>query len=160
MKTLIVYDSFFGNTEKVAKAINDSLSRTGETLMVQAHDFKPKYLNGLDLLITCSPTRAFSPSPSVKTFLRQLPSKSLTGIRVMAFDTRMCVAEIKSKFLHFCVRLFGYAAKPILNGMVKKGGVSIAEPEGFFVEASEGPLRDGEIERAVEWVGRAVKGEG
>jgi hypothetical protein len=49
-----------------------------------------------------------------------------------ALDTRVDVKEVKSGFLNFMVKLFGYAAGPILNKIVKKGGKSIIEPEGFL----------------------------
>jgi hypothetical protein len=52
------------------------------------------------------------------------------------------------------VKLFGYAAKPIANRLTKKGGVLTMEPEGFFVEGTEGPLTDGELERAAAWAQR------
>jgi len=34
---------------------------------------------------------------------------------------------------------------------VKKGGRLVAEPEGFIVENKEGPLKQGELERANKW---------
>jgi len=55
------------------------------------------------------------------------------------------------------VGLFGYAAKPIADKLAKKGGTLIAQPEGFFVNGSEGPLKDNELERASTWVKSAIK---
>jgi hypothetical protein len=49
------------------------------------------------------------------------------------------------------VKLFGYAAKPIAYKLEKKGGSLVIPPEGFLVKASEGPLKDGELERAADW---------
>jgi len=49
------------------------------------------------------------------------------------------------------VKLFGYASKPIAYKLEKKGGTLIISPEGFFVKESEGPLKDGDLERAVDW---------
>jgi len=37
----------------------------------------------------------------------------------------------------------------------KQGDVSMP-PEGFFVEGTEGPLRDGELERAAAWARQIV----
>jgi flavodoxin len=45
----------------------------------------------------------------------------------------------------------GYAAKPIADKLKKKGGKLVLPPEGFFVQGSEGPLKEGEVERAAEW---------
>jgi hypothetical protein len=48
-------------------------------------------------------------------------------------------------------RVFGYAAKPISEKLRKKGGELIIAPEGFFVKDVEGPLKEGELERAAAW---------
>ena len=44
-----------------------------------------------------------------------------------------------------------YAAERIAKDLVKKGGRLVAEPEGFIVENKEGPLKQGELERASKW---------
>lgn len=43
------------------------------------------------------------------------------------------------------------AAERIAKALVKKGGRLVAEPEGFIVEQKEGPLKQGELERARLW---------
>jgi hypothetical protein len=67
----------------------------------------------------------------------------------------MSVADVKSPVLSVMAGLFGYAAKPISDKLVRKGGELAAPPEGFIVEGSEGPLRGGELERAAAWA-RAI----
>jgi len=47
--------------------------------------------------------------------------------------------------------VFGYAAGRIANNLKKKGGILIASPEGFFVTGGQGPLKEGELERAAAW---------
>jgi hypothetical protein len=42
-------------------------------------------------------------------------------------------------------------ARPIADKLVEKGGRLIFPPEGFYVSGTEGPLKDGELERAAEW---------
>ncbi len=49
------------------------------------------------------------------------------------------------------VNLFGYADKPIADKLTKKGAIKAADNMGFYVLDSEGPLREGELERASEW---------
>ena len=147
MKALIVYDSVFGNTEKVAQAIGDVLG--AKTLRVG--DVKPEHLAGLDALIVGSPTRGFSPTPAIKKWLQSLPSHSLNGVKVAAFDTRGDVREINSRILTTFVEAFGYAAKPMAARLAKKGGTQAIPLAGFIVEGREGPLRDGELERAAAW---------
>ena len=147
MKVLVVYDSVFGNTEKVAQAMGEALSAQA----IRFGDVTPELLNGLDALIVGSPTRAFSPTPEIKKWLNGLASGSLRGVKVAAFDTRVDIKEVNSGLLTTMVKVFGYAAKPIGDRLVKKGGDLRLPPEGFVVNGSEGPLRDGELERAAEW---------
>jgi len=147
VKALVVYDSVFGNTEKVAQAIGDALG--AQTLRVG--DVKPEYLADLDVLIVGSPTQAFQALKPVKTFLKNIPAGALKGVKVAAFDTRMDVKEVNNSVLTLFVKIFGYAAEPMATRLAKKGGVQAMPPAGFFVDGSEGPLKDGELERAAEW---------
>ena len=152
MKALVVYDSVFGNTEKVAQEMGRALATLGEAQALRVGDVRQEHLSGLDVLVVGSPTRAFSPTPAIKKWLNGLPSSSLRGVKVAAFDTRFPVQDANSAILRFLVKLFGYAAEPIGSRLAKKGGKPGMPPEGFFVNDSEGPLRDGELARAAEWV--------
>ncbi len=157
MKVLIVYDSVFGNTEKVAQAMGDELSAQGQAAQVmKVSDATPDALAGVELLIVGSPTRAFSPTKPIRNYVRGLDSACLKGARVAGFDTRIRVEEVNSKLLHFMARLFGYAAEPIAAGLRRKGGQEAAPPAGFFVKGSEGPLEEGELERAAAWARSAL----
>ncbi|NIT61266.1 MAG: nitric oxide synthase [Aliifodinibius sp.] len=146
---LVVYDSYFGNTEKIAQEIGKTL---GDDVPVKRpSDVQVKVLSELDYLIVGAPTRAFRPSDAIKDFLKNIPSGSLKGVRVAAFDTRIDPEDVGSTFLKIMVRLFGYAAEPIAKSLVKKGGELVGAPAGFVVLDSEGPLKEGELERSVEW---------
>lgn len=154
MKTLVIYDSVFGNTEKVGQAMGAALEAHGEVTVRRVGEVQPEDLTGLDALIVGSPTRAFSPTPDTKTWLKSLTRGSLQSVKVAAFDTRMDTDKVDSGVLNVMVKVFGYAAKPIADRLTKKGGVLTMEPEGFFVEGTEGPLTDGELERAAAWAQR------
>jgi flavodoxin I len=155
MKALIVYDSFFGNTEKVARAIGNALG-VQENDIVRVSTVKPEQLAGVNVLIVGSPTRAFRPTKAIVGFLNRIPLNSLNGITVAGFDTRISIADSNSRILNIMVNFFGYAAKPIADKLRKKGGELKVPPEGFFVKDSEGPLKDGELERAASWA-RQIK---
>jgi flavodoxin I len=142
MKALIVYDSVYGNTEKIARAIAEAISPSGEVKVVQAGEASPSELESIDLLIVGSPTHGGRPTPAIQDLINKMPQPSLQGINVAAFDTR-----IPTKL----VRVFGYAAGRIAGNLKKKGGTLVASPEGFFVTASKGPLKEGELERAAGW---------
>lgn len=146
-KALIVYDSMFGNTEKVAQAIGGALG----TQVVRVGDIKPEHLVGLDILIVGSPTQAFQALKPIKAFLKDIPAGALKGVKVAAFDTRADVQEVGSRILTLFVKLFGYAAEPIAAQLIKKGGIQAIAPAGFFVTDKEGPLKKGELERAAAW---------
>jgi len=151
MKALIIYDSFFGNTEKIAHAIGKGLGNKKDITLCKVSEANNTMLEGLDHLIVGSPTRAFSPSPAIKSFLKKIPQNQLSGVKVTAFDTRIEMSDKVPGFLRFMANLFGYADKPILENLKKKGGQESCPSEGFFVLESEGPLKEGELERATGW---------
>jgi flavodoxin I len=152
MKAMVVYDSAFGNTEKVAQAIGRALGPEQEVETVRVSNVQPEQLAGLDLLVVGSPTQKFSPLGTITGFLKSIPQDGLQGVKVAAFDTRIPESKVNEiRILAFFVRLFGYAAKPIADRLVKKGGELAVPPEGFYVADTEGPLLEGEMERAADW---------
>jgi flavodoxin I len=142
MKASIVYDSVYGNTENIAKAIAEAITPVYEVKVLRVGEANPSELTSADLVIVGSPTHAGRPTPAVQEFLNKVSKLSLQGINVAAFDTR-----ITTKL----VRVFGYAAGRIARNLKGKGGTLVASPEGFFVTASKGPLKEGELERAADW---------
>jgi len=157
MKALIIYDSVFGNTEKIAQAISSSLGSKENVETLRVSEVKPEKLIGLELLIVGSPTRVFKPTKAIMNFLNKIPLNGLKGVKVAAFDTRISTVDANSRLLNILVKLFGYAAKPIADRLEKKEGSLIIPPEGFFVKDSEGPLKDGELERAADWAKLIIK---
>jgi flavodoxin len=151
MKALVVYDSFFGNTEQIARAIADALRTRGEVEAVRVGNVKPDQLAGLTLLVVGSPTRAFRPSPATSKFLRGIPRGSLKDVKVAAFDTRAKMEDARIPLLRMMVKLFGYAAESISGWLKRKSGHQPLAPAGFFVTGTEGPLKPGEMGRAAEW---------
>jgi flavodoxin I len=155
MKSLVIFDSQYGNTERVARAIGAALGSQGEVEVIRVQDVKPKNLEGIHSLIVGSPTQRFRPTMAITEFLKNLPKDSLKGVQVAAFDTRLTEDEIEAvRVLAFFVSVFGYAARPISPRLRKKGGEPTLPPEGFLVDGMEGPLLDGELERAAEWAKR------
>ena len=151
MKTLIIYESFFSNTEKIAQAIGNGFESSVEVEIRKVSEIKPEELKGFDLLIVGAPTRAFRPSPGIIKFLKSIPARSLQGVKAASFDTRIALEDIKLRFLRIMVKLFGYAAEPISKKLRRKGAEIIIDPEGFSVKDTEGPLKEGELERAKNW---------
>ncbi|MGM0531794.1 MAG: flavodoxin family protein [Bacteroidota bacterium] len=151
MKTIVVYESEFGNTEEIARAIGKAFASEAGNQVQHIDKVTPDQLKDVDLLIVGSPTQKFQAMPAVKSFIAKMPSGSLKSTNVAAFDTRISTGEIKSGFLRSMVRLFGYAAEPLAKKLKRKGGELIAEPAGFIVTGMKGPLKEGEVERAESW---------
>jgi flavodoxin len=140
MKTLIIYDSFYGNTEKIARAIGGAI--VGEVKVLRPGEVNPSELQSIDLLIVGSPTQGGRPTKAMQDFLNKISSSAVKGVNFAAFDTR---------FSTKLVGIFGYAAGRIAETLKKKGGTLILPPEPFFVKSKEGPLKEGELERAAGW---------
>jgi flavodoxin len=158
MKAMVVYDSMYGNTGQIAEAIGKALGPEENVKVVRAAEVKPEQLAGVTLLIVGSPTQKFRPTGATSRFLKGIPQNGLEGVKVAAFDTRFQESEIeKIRILAFFVSIFGYAAKPIADRLQKKGGELAVPPEGFYVGDTEGPLLEGELERAAEWAREIAK---
>jgi flavodoxin len=151
MNILILYDTAFGNTGQVAQAIGSALEDRGSVRVLKVSEASLAHLQGVDVLIAGSPTQAFHPLKGLTAFLKSIPPGGLKGMRAAAFDTRVDVQAVGSGFLTLMVKLFGYAAEPISRMLKSKGAEILLQPEGFFVLDKEGPLKDGELERAAGW---------
>ncbi len=157
MKILIVYESFFGNTEKIAAETRDALTSKHTVLFRKVSEAATADIESSDLIITGAPTRAFRPSPGMQKFLKSLSQEAMKNKQCAVFDTRVDVQDIHSKFLTFMVKLFGYAAEPMAKILRKKGAADDIQINWFFVKDSEGPLTEGELERARSWAGSLAK---
>lgn len=143
MKVLVVYDSVYGNTERVARAIAAAVTGDSTVNLSRAADTTPADLVSRDLLIVGSPTVGGRHTPGMQALIGRITDGSLTGKVVATFDTRM---EI------FVARVFGYAAIRIRDALAAKGARIVGDPEGFVVTGREGPLKTGELDRVAGWV--------
>ena len=151
MKILLTFDSYFGNTEQIGQAIAKALSSTETVEVKRCKEISADELSQFDLIILGSPTRGFRPTEEVSKLIKEIKSNSLVGCKIATFDTRVALETINSTFFRKVVNTGGYAAKPLAQRMKKKGAQLIIEPEGFYVMDTEGPLKEGEIERAENW---------
>jgi len=155
MRILIIYDSQYGNTEKIAQAIGAALREKGEVEFSRVGESKVDQLKGAGLLIIGSPTQQFRATQTMRAFLNTIPKNGLKGMKVAAFDTRLTQGIIdQNKALSFFESIFGYAAERIAKTLKEKGGELVAPGEAFFVVGMEGPLVAGEVERAAAWAGK------
>jgi flavodoxin len=140
MKALVVYDSQFGNTEKIAKTVAAGIG--GDVTVVKAGAANIADLGFYNLIVVGAPTMGGQYPTAMQSFLNKIPADSLKDKKVAAFDTRL-----KTKL----VKMLGYAAGRIEKKLAEKGGRVVAPAEGFLVKGAKGPLLDGEAERAAAW---------
>lgn len=145
---LVLYDSVFGNTEKIAEAIGEAIEGSK---VIKITEVSKEDLENLRILFVGSPTRAFNPTPATMNFLKGLRPDGLSGVKAASFDTRIPNDEKTPGFLKLLIKLFGYADTKIAKALVKAGAELAIESEGFAVSGTEGPLIEGELERAQDW---------
>jgi flavodoxin len=142
MNTLVVYDSQYGNTERIAQTIADALRAFGQALAVRVDPTSPVSLEGVDVLILGSPTQGLKPTLAMQSFLETVSFQQIHGRAVACFDTRFRGFMWKS------------SAAPHMASQLRIIGVELLiPPESFFVKfmKEEGPLLAGEVERAAAW---------
>ncbi len=144
---LIIYDSLYGNTEKITRVIAGAFAPTEDVQVHLASEVNPAELGAIGLLIVGSPTQGGRPTKAIQDFLNKVQEPVIKAIKVAAFDTR-----ISTRW----VGIFGYAAGKIARSLKTKGGTLILSPEGFFVKGNEGPLEDGEEARAATWAAALI----
>ncbi|RJQ55396.1 MAG: flavodoxin family protein [Actinobacteria bacterium] len=147
VNSLIVYDSVFGHTEYLASVIASQLVRAGKSNIVHVQGAGLALLHGVDLLIVGSPTHKHKATSTVQEWLARLPREASKELPAAAFDTRYGISRLKS----------GSAARPIARRLRRKGCRLVVPPESFFVESREGPLENGEAERAREWAATILR---
>lgn len=149
MKSLIIYDSQYGNTKLVAEMVLWVLEGYGEVRIVHASDADPDIFSETDLLVVGGPTIAHGLSQEMKDLLEAADSLAPLTTRpvALAFDTR----------IDWPRWLSGSAADKIARALTRMGCRMLAEPASFIVAGREGPLAEGERERAIAWVRAALQ---
>jgi flavodoxin len=151
---LVIYDSRFGNTECVARAIAEGLS---EQYRVRAVTVAEADLISRvpDLLVIGGPTQKRHLSPQLRILLDGIPRGGLRRVEAATFDTRYRMSRILS----------GSAAREAARRLTRTGCRLVVPPESFFMEKDVPPkgekrrhgierLEEGELDRAREWAVR------
>ena len=146
MNSLIIYDSLYGNTEKIAMVMGEAI----RAKVISVNEASNEDFKDLDLLIVGSPTHGGRAKPSLQVFLDQIPENALKNIKIAVFDTRFLEKDLNFA-LRLLIKTFGYAAPKMADLLKNRGGELIVQPEGFIVIKKEGPLKEGELERAKTW---------
>ncbi len=143
MNTVVVYDSQFGNTERIAQRIANALRAFGQTQAVRVDPAHPVELQEVDMLILGCPTQGLRPTLAMQSFLVKVSEASLSRVAIACFDTR------------FRGLLWKHSAAPWMVKQLRTMEVeALVPPESFFVKFTQdgkGPLLAGEMERAASW---------
>jgi hypothetical protein len=155
-RALVIYESMFGNTEAIARAIADGLAVHLDTVDVIDVTSAPTELNGVDLVVVGGPTHALTMSRAqtrasardqgaagpgdvgVREWLARLSRPDHT-VRAACFDTRVRMPV-----------LVGSAARA-MRRRLRRLGLEVVATERFTVTGTPGPLAHGELDRARAW---------
>ena len=162
MKAIVVYESHWGNTAAIAKAIAEGIGAT--TQVLSTAEAIPSALAGVGLIVAGAPLLGFSlptesmvgslasnqagapkaadiSHPPMRSWLANLPKG---GGRVAGFETAIWWSP-------------GSSAKSIIKLAGQKGYAAAAKGQRFIVQGRYGPLKAGELERAKLWGAELAK---
>ncbi len=135
-KAIVIFDTVFGNTEKIAKALASGMEKHGVKIdCVKVDEVDINKLDEYDLLAIGGPTHMHGVSKPMKAFLEKLRSVDIKGKKAFAFDTK-----VEAWWA-------GSAGKGI-EKRLKKMRLSLVKPHSSaIVTGREGPLEEGSEEK-------------
>jgi hypothetical protein len=156
MKALVVYESLWGNTATIAKAIAEGIGGDAEAKPMSLP--QAESLAGVDLIVAGAPLLGFSlPSETIVDSIRKNPRDSATSPDTSQPSARAWLESVPAGAglcAGFETRIWwspGSSAKALVKGLETKGYRRAAEPAKFVVTGRYGPLKEGEIQRARAW---------
>jgi hypothetical protein len=158
MRALLVYESMFGNTQEIARAVAAGLATRMSVDLVEVGTAGNRIPDDIDLLVVGAPTHALGLSkPQTRLQAGEKANVSLVstgnglrewldivgpradGLAAAAFDTRVKLP------------IPGSASRSAARQLRHRGYRLISRPTNFYVAGTTGPLLDGELHRAREW---------
>lgn len=148
MKGLVVYDTSYGNTKKIAETIAKKLAE----LRIENNQSKINKVKNLndgsyDFLVVGSPTKFGTMSFAMKRFLGKVKSKQWANKPFVAFDTELPenIEDSKNKNKEWS------AAEKIAEKLKEKSMNQLLPVLKALVSGKKGPLVEGEIQRTQEY---------
>ncbi len=147
MKGIVVYDTSYGNTKKIAETIAETLKESGiEVDLFYVKDAKK--LKDYDFLVLGSPTKFGTMSFAVKFFLGKVKSEEWVNKPFAAFDTENPENIERSRIEN----KNWSAAEKIAEKLKGKRMNQLSPVLKAAVFGQKGPLKEGEIERTKDYV--------
>ena len=155
MKVAVVYESIWGNTAAIARAIAEGFGP--EAIALSTRDATSDAIVGLDLLVAGAPVLGFSlPTDPMRAGIAQnagsAPAGDYTSPTMRTWISRLTPGTGRSAA--FETRIWwslGGATRAIFSGLEAKGYLPLTNGARFIVQGKYGPLRAGELERAKAW---------
>jgi hypothetical protein len=156
VNAVVVYESFWGSTAAVARAVAEGLGPG--TPVLSTSEATPAAIAQADLLVVGAPVLAFHlPTDQIREGLRNEVGKApappdLSHPSLRSWLEALPAGRGRSAAFETRVRgPFGHSTKAILERLEHAGYLPLGEPGSFVVKGRYGPLRDGEIEKARVW---------
>jgi hypothetical protein len=157
MKAVVVYESLWGNTAAVARAIAEGIG--SEALALSTAEATGEAMSGVDVIVAGAPVLGFAlPTEKMRQGARTNPGgkpprpADLSHPAMRSWLDALAAGHGRSAAFDTQVRgPFGKAAPTIAEALERAGYSRLADPVGFTVAGKFGPLRKGELERARRW---------
>ena len=148
MNSIIVYDTSYGNTKKIAETIAETLKESGmEVTLFKVNEVKKLSAKDYDLLVLGSPTKFGTMTFAMKWFLGKVKSEEWMNKPFAAFDTEnpenIEQSQLQNKEWS--------AAEKIAEKLKEKKMNQLAPVLKALVLGQKGPLVEGEINRARDY---------
>ena len=142
-KGIVVYDTSYGNTKKIAEIIAETLKESGiEVDLFDVKDVKKLSTKDYSFFVLGSPTRFGTMSFAIRSFLGKVKSEEWMNKPFIAFDTEN-PENIEKKE--------GSAAEKIVEKLKDKKMNQLLPVLKASVLGQKGPLIEGEIERTKDY---------
>jgi len=149
MKGIVVYDSSYGNTRKIAETIVETLKESGmEADLFSVKKVKKLSAKDYNFLVLGSPTRWGTMSFAIRFFLGKVKSEEWMNKPFAAFDTEnpenIEQARIQNKEWSAAEKIAKRLRDKQMNQLLPVLKAVVSKIRGFS-------LKEGEIERAKEY---------
>ncbi len=162
MRALVVFESMFGNTQAIAKAVAEGLATRMEVDLVEVGDAPVSVPDDVDLLVVGGPTHAFGMSrPSTRQSAAEQAEQAATELVSKGQGLREWLADLGDRSRALSAAAFDTRIKnPWIPGSARRGfeknlrghGFAILSgSRSFHVSGTPGPLLEGETGRARRW---------
>lgn len=171
MRAIVVYESMFGNTHRMAQAIAEGIGESGEAIIVPVAEATQALAGSPDLVVVGGPTHVHGMSaPTTRKEASRQASAPDSGLTLEPRSQELGVREwmesdpeLPELYAAFDTRadafkwLTGSAATQISKHLKRHGRTEVSEPGSFLAPDNDADLS--EVDRAREWgaaVGRAA----